>query len=349
MSTGTGLDAQLCVQTESPVGSLSDFSAPQFFPFESAELTFDPSYIESTGIMAGARFKDVNQVGIARKQASGPIKLPVMMNGFGWWMKHILGSTADPVLDGTLAYKQIHTPGGLRGISFSAQVGKPQPSDGVVKARNYNGCKVTDWTLTYADNAGTTLDLTVDAWDETADTPTLVAASYATGNQAFNFSHVTTFKTGGTPSTTAGETTISGGVAVPSVITQLTLSGKTALATERFGLGNAGVKKEQLEEDFAGITGAFEGEFDATTWETPLKAGTKVAMQIDSVGPEIESTKPYLFSVILPAVIIKKAPAPVSGPGIVKVSGEFEVYDPKMADGTPPIQIVIRSTDSAAW
>lgn len=347
MPTGSGLDSQLGTKTESAVGTLA-VPVTQFFPFNNADLTPNPSYIENNGIMAGARFKDANQVGIARKAASGQITVPVMMNGFGWWLKHILGSTADPVLDGTLAYKQIHTPGGLRGVSFTTQIGKPDPRTGTVAPRTYRGCKVTDWTLTFNDNAVTTLDMSVDAWDQDTAT-TLAAATYPAGNKAFNFAHVTTFTTGGTASTTAGLTTISGGIAVPSVVTKLALSGKATLAADRYGLGNAGVKKEQLETDFFVITGAFEGEFDADTWETPLEDGDIIPIQVDSVGPDIESGKPYLLSIIMPACIVTKAPAPVSGPDIVKVSGEFTVYDPKLTDGTPPIQVVIESTDSAAW
>jgi tail tube protein len=353
MATGSGLDSQLGTKTEATVGTIA---APvtQFFPFNSAELTFEPSYIENPGIMAGARFKDVGQVGIARKTASGNISIPVMYKGFGWWMKHILGSVANPVLDGTLAYKQVHVPAGLKGLSFTAQVGKPQPSDGVIKPRTYNGCKVTDWTLTFADNAITTLDLGVDCWNE--DTATALAtAAYPASNQAWTFANVNAATTVNNDALTAvtfaaGEMTVTSGVPIPSVITKLAISGKASLATDRYGLGNAGIKKEQLETDFFEITGSFEGEYDATTWETPFTAGSTIAIQVTSTGAAngIETSKPYLLDVIIPAAKITKAPAPVSGPDIVKVSGEFAVYDSRVAN-IAPIQVKIRSTDSAAW
>jgi hypothetical protein len=345
-ATGTGLDAQLGCKTESVVGTKAT-PVTQFFTFNSASLSFDPSYIEGSGIVAGQRFKDVGQVGIARKSAGGSIEIPVMVKGFGWWLKHLIGSTANPASDGTLAYKQIHTPGAMRGLSFTAQVGKPEANTGTVRPTTYNGCKITDWQLEFKDNENTTLSMTVDAWDE--DTATaLAAASYLTGNQSFNFAHVNAFKIGGTPSTTGGETSIAGGSAVAPVITSLTLAGKYKLAADRYGLGNAGVKKEQLETDFVELTGSFEGEYD-TTWDNPFKAGTTTAFQITSTGPEIESGKPYLLDVIIPAAKITKAPADVSGPGIVAVKGEFSVYNPGLADGTPPLQVKLRSTDSAAW
>jgi hypothetical protein len=359
MATGSGLDSYLGTKTEAAVGTL--LAPTQFFAFNSAELTSDPTYIENSGIMNGARFKDINQTGIARRSASGKMEIPVMMNGFGWWMKHILGSTANPVIDVTTAFKQIHTPGGLKGLSFTAQVGKPQPSDGTVKIRTYMGCKISDWDLAFADNAITTLGMTVDAWNEdqaqtlpTITYPVQPAGAAGVAGGAFNFSHVNAFTTvnndAGTAVTSAGGLmSVTGGVAVPSVVTKLTLSGKASLATDRYGLGNAGVKKEQLENDFFTITGAFEGEYDAATWETPFAAGSTIALQVTSTGPQIAATgKNYKLDIVIPAAKITKAPAPVSGPDIVKVSGEFTVYDPKQTN-LFPIQVYIESTDSVAW
>jgi Phage tail tube protein len=346
MATGTGLDAQLGCKTETTVGT-KNTPVTQFFPFNSAGLTAEPSYIENSGIQAGARIRGISQVGIARKTATGKIEIPAMYKGFGWWMKHILGSLANPVLDGTLPYKQIHTPAGLKGLSFTAQLGKPQAVDGVVKPLTYNGCKVTDWELSFADNAITTLSVSIDGWDEDTSTG-LATASYPTANQAWTFANVNAFTTGGTVSFAGGEMSIATGTAVPSVATKFTLSGKSSLATDRYGLGNAGLKKEQLEEDFFEITGSFEGEYDETTWATPLRAGTTVPIQITSTGPLIEAAKPYLLDIIMPACKITKAPAEVSGPGIVSVSGEFQAYDPEVASQSA-IQIKLRSTDSAAW
>lgn len=347
MATGSGLDAQLGTKTETTVGTLAT-PVTQFFPVNTAELTFTPSYIEGSGLMAGQRFKDVSQAGIVRKDAGGKIEIPVMSKGFGWWMKHILGSQgglSNPTVIATTAFKQVHVPGGLRGISFTAQIGKPEPGTGTVKARTYNGCKVSDWDLTLQDNALTLLSMTVDAWNE--DTATALAtASYPASNQVFNFSHVTAFKTGGTPTTTSGVCSIAGGVTVPSVATKMSLTGKATLADQRYGLGNAGIKKEQLESDYFMLTGSFEGEFDSVTWEPPFLAGSTIALQVDSSFGDAGSGNPYLLSIIIPAAKITSAPAVVSGPDLVRVSGQFNVY----SDGVnAPVQITLVSTDSAAW
>jgi hypothetical protein len=187
--------------------------------------------------------------------------------------------------------------------------------------------------------------MSVDAWNE-ATTPALSAASYLTNNPLFNFGHVSLFELGGTFSTAAGKTTVASATAVTSVVSKLSLAGKNTLSTDRFGLGNAGTKKEQFQVDFTGITGTFDAEYNESEFQSAFRAGTTTGMHIKSTSPTfIEGTTPYTLEIHLPTVKITKAPAVVSGPGLVSVSGEFMVYDPD--DGTnPPIQIHIVSTDT---
>ena len=344
MPTGSGLDAQIGFGTEATVGT--GITVNKFTTFNSADLSFDPTYLEGTGLQSGRRYKSVNQVGIARRSATGKVEVPVMTKGFGWYWQHLIGSagTASVVTGGTLAYEQYHTPGPLWGKSFTTQVGKPEPATGTVKPFTYNGCKALDWTLTFQDNAKTLLDFTVDAWDESTATA-LATATYPTNNTQWDFSNVTAFNIGGTPTTTSGKTTVSGGSPVTAVVTSLSLAGKNNLSNQRYGLGSAGVKREQLENDFHEITGTFKAEYSSTNFVNQFDAGSSTTLQITNTGAIIESSTHYLIDIILPAVKITKAPVVVSGPDLVTVDGEFTVYDPD--DGSnPPIQIHIISTDA---
>lgn len=344
MATGSGLDAQIGFATETTVGT--QVTPTKFTTFNMSDLTFDPTYLEGTGLQSGRKFKSVNQVGIARRSATGKVEVPVMYKGFGWYWQHFIGSagTATVVTGGTLAYEQYHTPGALWGKSFTTQVGKPEASTGTVKPFTYRGCKCLDWTLTFQDNAKTLCDFTIDAWDE--DTATALAvATYPTANIQWDFSSTTNFAIGGTPTTTSGKTTISGGSPVTAVVTSLSLAGKNNLSNQRYGLGSGGVKKEQLENNFQSITGTFKADYDSTNFINQFDAGTSTALQIDSFGSIIEGTTKYQLSIIIPTVKITKAPVVVSGPDLVQVQGEFTVYDPD--DGTnPPIQVHIVSTDT---
>lgn len=364
MTTGTGLDSYVATKTESAVGT--GVTGTNFWIANSAELTAEPEYIDNPGLMNGARFKDVNGAGIVRKSASGKLEIPVMMNGFGWWFKHLIGSTGTPVVDATTAYKQVHVPGGMRGLSFTTQIGKADPYAGTVACYSYNGCKITDWDLTIADKSITTLGVTIDAWNEdTSGAPAAPGAityidqpggAAGVAGGAHNFSHVNVFQTavnddGTKVSASASVMSFTGGATPNSVITKFTLSGKQSLAADRYGLGNSGVKKEQLENDFFELSGSFEGELDATTWLTPFKAGNTVAFHITSQGPQIAATgKYYMLDIIIPAAKITKAPAPVSGPDVIKVSGDFTVYDPHKGTGATlvsPVQFIYESTDTA--
>ena len=344
MATGSGLDAQIGFATETTVGT--QVTPTKFTTFNSADLSFDPTYLEGTGLQSGRKFKSVNQVGIARRSATGKVEVPVMTKGFGWYWQHFIGSTggATLVTGGTAAYEQYHTPGALWGKSFTTQVGKPEPSTGTVKPFTYRGCKVLDWTITFQDNAKTLCDFTVDAWDE--DTATALAvANYPTSNTQWDFSEATNFSIGGTATTTSGKTTISGGSPVNAVVTSLAIAGKNSLSNQRYGLGSGGVKREQLENNFQEITGTFKAEYSSTQFISQFDAGTSTALQIDNFGSIIEGTTKYQLSIIMPTVKITKAPVVVSGPDLVSVQGEFTVYDPD--DGTnPPIQIHIVSTDA---
>lgn len=347
MTTGSGLDGQLGTKTEVTVGT--GLTPDHFYNFDSADLTFMPTYIEGSGIRAGKYFKSVNQAAIARKAASGKIELPFMYKGMSWWMQHIMGATQTLVVvpSGTLAFEGYFTPSGLRGKSFSTQIGTPDPNTGTVVPMNFNGCKVTDWELAFADNANTLLTVTTDAWNVNATTPSLAAATYITNNQLHNFANVSVFTLGGTPTTTSGKTTVGGSpTSIASVVSSLTIAGQNTLAVDRYGLGNAGLKKEQLETDFTAITGTFAAEYNEAEFQSQFRTGTTTCIQIASLSTNfIESTTAYQLSVIMPACKITKASPTVSGPGLVTVNGEFTVYDPD--DGVnPPIQIHIVSTDT---
>ena len=50
MATGSGLDAQLGTKTETTVGTV--LAPDHFYTFNSAELAFDPTYLEGDGIRA---------------------------------------------------------------------------------------------------------------------------------------------------------------------------------------------------------------------------------------------------------------------------------------------------------
>jgi len=127
------------------------------------------------------------------------------------------------------------------------------------------------------------------------------------------------------------------------VVNKLSIKGATPMKTDRYGLGNLGVKREQLENDFPTITGTFDAEYDKTQWYDLFTGDTAKALHIAFEGDTIGSTSTKeKLDIVIPAIRVKKADANVGGPDVVSESVEWEAY----YDGTnAPIQITIVSAD----
>ena len=342
MATGTGLDAQLGYKLETTVGT--EVTVDKFLEFNSEGFEFDPGYIEPTGLRVGTKFKRGARLVQSRKMVTGSINVNHSTRLMGALWKLALGSTVTtPTLVLGSAYKQIHQTGDLLGKSATFQVGRPEPSTGTVKPHTIKGCKVTGWEFSVSDNDVAKLNLDVDGWDEATATA-LATASYVTAEE-FNFMQVTEFSIGNTIAGTT-ELTESGGTAVTSIVTGLSLKGDNALATERFGLGNLGVKKEQLENGTPMITGTLDAEYLQSEWYTPFKANTATSLVVRFEGSVISGTDKNTLEFIIPEIRIKKVSPKVDGPDIVKATVEFEVYT--NATSQNPFQVKLISADSTA-
>lgn len=341
MVTGTGLDAQLGYKLESVVGT--EVVVDKFPEFNSEGFEFDPGFIEPEGLRAGVKFKRGSRLVQSRKQVSGPVELNYATRLMGALWKLALGSTVTtPTLVLGSAYKQIHQTGDLLGKSATFQVGRPEPS-GTVRAHTIRGCKVTGWEWSVSDNEVAKFKLDLDGWDE-ATVTALATASYVAAVEEFNFSQCTAFKLGVTLSGTS-ELIASAGTPVTTVVKKLTFKGDNALAVDRYGLGNAGVKKEQLENGIPIITGSFEAEYNKTELYDPFKAGTATSLQVLFEGTVISGTDKNTLEFIAPEIRFKKVTPTVDGPDIVKANVDFEIY----SNGTlNPFQVKIVSADSTA-
>lgn len=339
MATGSGLDAQIGFASESTWGTA--VTVTRFLEFNSESLKFEPTWLEPTGLRVGTKYKRVARVRQSRKSVSGDVNLEIATLGMGLLVKHMLASTVTTttLISGS-AYKQVHVPGDFRSLGLTCQVGRPEPGTGTVRPHTFAGIKVNSWEFSLEDNAIPNLTLTVDGRSETTATA-LATASYLANATVFDFSQAT-LKLGGTPTTASGETTISGGIAVATVIRSISVSGEAPKANERFGLGNAGLKSEQLENDTPTVTGSLAAEFSKTELYDVFQANTTTALQLDLTGAAIGGSN-FLFSIILPAVKLKAAAPAVGGPDIVQMSTDFEAYSNEV---DPVIQIKIISTES---
>ncbi|MEU8270827.1 phage tail tube protein [Sphaerisporangium sp. NPDC049002] len=339
MPTGTGLDSQLGFAAESTVGTA--VTPTKFVEFDKEGLQFDPAFLEPAGLRVGRKFKRASRVVQSRKSVSGDIELAVATRGMGLLWKHALGSTATATVITSPAYRQIHTPVGMQGLGLTIQVGRPEPASGTVRPFTFRGCKVSDWEFSLSDGEVAKLKLSVDGWDESLITA-LATPSYTSAN-LFNFSQAT-LKLGGTAATSTGLMSVTGGTQVATVVKDFSVKMSSPLATERFGIGNAGVKSEQLENDIPTITGKFGAEFSKAELYDPFKASTTMAMEFVMTGAAIgASGSNDTLSIICPAIKIKSATPTVDGPDIVAMDVEWEAYDDET---NAPIQVMTISADS---
>ena len=351
MPYASGLGASLGIATESAVGTETTASM-KHYEFLSESLTQTPTYLDSAGLKQGQAFKRIQRTQITRFDAGGDIVLEHFDRGvsatggggMGLWWKHALGSTGVPTQISTgTAYQQLHTPAPKDGLSATLQIGRPQAASPYTSNPfTYSQCKCGQWEFSCTDGQLAQLKLTLDGAKENTATA-LVSPTYAgTGYQAgiFSFSDVAAnaFILGTAAATGTGGMTLSGTAAVATVVKGLTITGQTPLASERYGFGNAGRKREQLANGIPVITGTLDAEFtNRTEFYDLFQANTTSAMQIsfthyqngvDAAGATGGTgANPYRLQFTLPSVKFKSGAVSVSGPDLLPQSIGFETYD----------------------
>src|SRR5712691_12783109 len=359
----SGLSAQVGTVAETTYGTA--VTVTRFWEFLSENFQFAPTWLDGMGLKAGQAFNRSSRTVQSQFDVNGDITMEhtdgsvasVAADSMGWWWKQALGSTiTTPTLVLGTAFKQIHTPGSKAGFSSTIQVGRPQISGVTVQPFTYTGCKVTDWEFSCNDNQIAQLKATVDGRNESTAVA-LAAASYPAPNGLFSFAHATNFKIGGTATTASGETTVASGVAVGSVVTGVVITGSTPMKVDRFGLGNAGLKNEPIENAIPTITGTLTTEFFSRTefYDVFKTSGTTVLQvdftKFDAAGNDANGVaagpNPYRLSFILPAVKFKTADVTIGGPDVIPQQVAFQAYD----DGggsNPVIQCKLVSKESSA-
>lgn len=344
MGTRSGLDGQVGLAAESTVGT--GVTVTRFFEFDDEDFAFPLTWIEGEGLKAGSVHKRVSRVGITRKSVSGQLVLKHGTKGFGLLWKHCVGSTATAAqIASTTAYKQTHVFSTRVGLSFTIQVGRPEPYTGTVKPHTFTGCKVTSWELTASENADLILTVNFDGWLETTATA-LATASYSSSQAIFEGVDCTTLTLGGTATTTTGVTSVADGVAMVAVAPTFTIKGDIPLANERYGLLGGGVKKEQLQNDYPTITGTIDAEYLQSEAYALYVAQTPTVLEVNFTRGDAGTSNPFKLGFLMPAVLFKNVKPSVDGPGLVRSPIEFEAYD----DGggsNPILQVSIVSTDTA--
>lgn len=278
--------------------------------------------------------------------ANGKFTVDVSLSGMGILLKHLIGSSATPLQQSTTtAYLQQHVPGAyntVAGMHFCLQKAVPEIPSGTIVPFTYPGCKITEWEFSCKRGEGLTLALTVDAQSEDT-TFSYTAATFNTA-RLFHFGDSNTITFGGTPTTSSGVCTISGGTAPTGLVSALTLKGHRKMNTKRYNFGSA-TKQEPLENDYIEISGEVEIEYaTAADYYTASVADTQQPIFVQFKDPTaIAGTYyPYL-EWIIPNAVFEDTPVTAQNTDVIVTKAPFTVLD----DGTDPIiEFDYMSTDT---
>jgi hypothetical protein len=353
----SGLATQLCFIDESAYGAAPSLTGAKFYDFLSETLELKKKSVQGKGIHAGKLHGRAARRVITGWDVTGGVEMELPAQSLNAMLYRMFGSygqtnaalTED---SSTGAYKGIHYPGPLEGHSFTAQKGVPSV-DGTTEPVTEVGLKILDWTVSVQKDEIAKLSLTMNGRNELAGTgngdplngsvPSLLSYSGQPGS-VFHFAQGSVY-TGGTPSTTSNVTTVSSPVLAGNLLSAEVKYTIPMDTENRYFLGNAGFKKEPLQNDLRTITGQFVIEWLASeAMYDAYAADTATTFELQFVGPGIGTGSDYsTLAILIPNIHLEGETPKVGGPEIVKQTVPFTGLDD---DTNNPIQATYWTVDT---
>lgn len=340
----SGLGAQIVMAPETTYGTVSSALATSAQPYEfnSETLALKKTVVQGKGLHSGGLHNRSSRRVLTYYSAAGNVNMDLPTRYLNQLLWQMFGSknqaAATLTEDGTTgAYSATHAPGSLVGTSMTIQKGVPSVDGTAGSPFTYVGCKMTDWTIAVATGAIATLQTTWDSRNELGGTgngdpvntsvPALAEWTESSDNSIFHFREATLF-TGGTVSTTAGITTVTGQVAAGNV-KSAEIKYAFHLDTGRYFLGSKGFKAEQVENNFRDITGQFvvewlnsEAMYDAFATDTPTSL--QLSFVGDPIGTGADTSE---LTILIPKVYLEGETPKVGGPAVVSQTVPFTGLD----------------------
>ncbi len=267
----------------------------RFYEFTKEGIEGKYERIESKALRSGTRVLRSDRFQVNPKGANGSIEFEVLNKGFGYFLKHMLGTVTTT---GAGPYTHTGTVSDLTGKFFTTQVGRTKVGTISPDPYTYSGGKVANWTIMNATDGILMLNLGLDFATETftgSGAFALQAASYPATAELFTF-------TGGTIQ-----------IAGTSVeVNDVSFKGENGLSLDRYFIRSSAVKKEPIEKEmrkymfdltldylstaqYARVASATAAGALATisaTWTSPtgsVLAVTAPAARFDNGTPNVES------------------------------------------------------------
>ena len=313
MAIGSGIGSQLGIATETTFNT--PVTVTRFYEFTNESLNYNKTTSVGLGLRAGGQLPRSQRRVVTTSDATGDITLDLPTKGLGLLLAHAMGSFPTKTA-GAFTF----TLGDVYTKSFTSQVGLPQYG-GTVTPKTIGGCKISSFELAVSNAGIATGRFSVDGASFTTAT-SLATASYSSTTNLFHFAQ--------------GAVTVDGSAVAN--INDFTLTVDNVLKADRYNLGAAGIKSEQVINGFRKISGTVTAEFTDTTLLAKFLADTTTALGLTfTSGSDI-------LAITVSAVKFDGSAPQVAGPEVIDVSFTFEGYD----NGTDaPLTIVYTTTDAA--
>jgi hypothetical protein len=322
----TTMNTQLGVIDEVTYGT--PVTVTRFFEYNTFGVKVVPGNTESKALRRNQRTARADRTEPYIVGAEGPVEFDVPTKGFGFWLKHMLGTvgTTGPT---DANYVHTGTEGSLLGDFFTMQVNKPLNPAGTDQAHTFEGCKIKSWELKCDVDGVLVCTLEIDAEAESTAVG-LATAVYPTTYRVFSW-------VGGSVTFAAGAVELK----------SFSVKCENNLDTDRRFLRGNQLKKEPLESGMRNYTWTAEAEHTALTNYQRSISTTQVGKQAAIVatfqGPiaMAGTTLPQLV-VTIPAARFDSVEFDVSGPeGLMDVMSGVA-----LSDGTnSPVSLAYTTSD----
>lgn len=324
MAIGSGIGSQLGIATESTFNT--PVTVTRFYEFTSESLNYQKKTAVGMGLRAGGQLPRAQRRVVTTTDISGDFVMDLPTRGLGLVLAHAMGSFPSPTTVSSGVYSYTMTLGDVAGKSFTSQVGVPQYG-GTVTPKTVGGCKIPNFELSVGTGQIAVGKFGIDAASFTTGTA-LATASYSASTNVFHFAQ--------------GALTVDGSAVAN--IKDFSLSVDNVLKADRYNLGSAGIKSEQIINGFRKVSGKISAEFTDTTLLTKYLSDASLALSLTFTGATIASTYKDSLTITVSAVKLDGETPKVGGPGVIDVNFTFEAYD----NGTDaPLTIVYQTADSA--
>lgn len=257
MAIPSGLSAQLGFVAETTYGTA--VTVTRFVPLVDEGIQTEIGFLESDGIIAGARVRRSQQWSTGLVRLEGDVGLELYDMSLGLLFEHAMGSVTT---SGTTApFTHTFSPGELTGKGLTVQVGRPDRG-GTVRPFTYAGCKVQSMEIAVQTEEIATVGVTLVAQTHTTGTA-LAAVSYATNIAPMTFVN--------------GSFTLAGSTLC---VRSATISLENNLSTERVCIGQNYID-QPLENDLREYSGEIELEFPDLIHYNRFIAGTEGALVLN--------------------------------------------------------------------